>query len=75
LGRPTGQPSLPFENTVHLALARPVGAALGTSGCATPLKSMLSRSWNSTTTRFDPQFVMIVVKSSVISSAGPLGTV
>ena len=35
LGRPTGQPSLPFENTVHLALARPVGAELGTNGCAT----------------------------------------
>jgi len=33
LGRPTGQPSLPFENTVHLALARPVGAELGANGC------------------------------------------
>jgi len=33
LGRPTGQPSLPFENTVHLALARPVGGEPGTNGC------------------------------------------
>jgi hypothetical protein len=29
LGRPTEQPSLPFENIVHLALARPVGRRAG----------------------------------------------
>jgi len=31
------------------------------------LRSIISRSWSSTTTRFDPQFVMIVLQSSVIS--------
>jgi hypothetical protein len=43
--------------------------------CGARSRTTTCRSWNSTTRRYQGQSVMIVANSSVISSAGPSGTV